>query len=143
MNLEKISGIKIYEYATKEKKGKAIDYKGKEFIIPQPSEIKEVIFKEIYEGKEKFPIKSVGGYSWRGNGSTSEHNQGTAIDINPNENYMIDDGRILAGSFWKPKKSKYSIPLNCETVRIMERYGFYRGFWGNRKDYMHFSYFGT
>ena len=68
---------------------------------------------------------------------------GLAIDINPNENYMIDGKTILSGSFWKPKKSKYSIPLNCETVRIMERYGFYRGFWGERKDYMHFSYFGT
>ena len=56
---------------------------------------------------------------------------------------MIDGKTIISGSFWKPKKNKYSIPLDCETVRIMERYGFRRGFWGDRKDYMQFSYFGT
>ena len=56
---------------------------------------------------------------------------------------MIDNGVILAGSFWNPKKSVYSIPKKCELVKILEKYGFYRGFWGGRKDYMHFSYFGT
>lgn len=99
----------------------------------------KAMFDEIYKAKEKQVIKDIGCYSYR----TGEHMYGLAIDINPNENYMIDGDTILAGSFWKPKKSKYSIPLNCETVRIMERYGFYRGFWGDRKDYMHFSYFGT
>lgn len=100
--------------------------------------IKEM-FNEIYKAKEKQVIKDIGCYSYR----TGEHMYGLAIDINPNENYMIDGDKIISGSFWKPKKNKYSIPLNCETVRIMERYGFTRGFWGNRKDYMHFSYFGT
>lgn len=99
----------------------------------------KAMFNEIYQCKEKQVIKDIGCYSYR----TGEHMYGLAIDINPNENYMIDGGSVLAGSFWNPKKSKYSIPLKCETVRIMERYGFYRGFWGNRKDYMHFSYFGT
>lgn len=99
----------------------------------------KAMFDEIYKAKEKQVIKDIGCYSYR----TGEHMYGMAIDINPNENYMIDGDTILAGSFWKPKKSKYSIPLNCETVRIMERYGFYRGFWGDRKDYMHFSYMGT
>jgi hypothetical protein len=72
---------------------------------------------------------------------------GMAIDINPNENYMIDKvngkKKILSGSYWKPKSDPYSIPADCELVRIMQRYGFYRGDWGDRKDYMHFSYFGT
>ncbi len=99
----------------------------------------KAMFDEIYKCKDKQVIKEIGCYSYR----TGEHMYGLAIDINPNENYMIDNGTVLAGSFWNPKKSKYSIPLKCETVRIMERYGFYRGFWGNRKDYMHFSYFGT
>ncbi|MBQ9984395.1 MAG: M15 family metallopeptidase [Lachnospiraceae bacterium] len=99
----------------------------------------KAMFDEIYKAKQKQVIKDIGCYSYR----TGEHMYGMAIDINPNENYMIDDGQILSGSFWNPKKSKYSIPLDCEMVRIMERYGFYRGFWGDRKDYMHFSYFGT
>lgn len=99
----------------------------------------KAMFDEIYKAKEKQVIKDIGAYSYR----TGEHMYGLAIDINPNENYMIDGKKKLAGSFWNPKKSKYSIPLECETVRIMQRYGFYRGFWGDRKDYMHFSYFGT
>ena len=99
------------------------------------------MFKEIFKSKERIPIHSIGGYSWRG--GRSEHNEGLAIDINPVENYMIDDGVIQAGSFWSPKTNPYSIPLKCDMVKIMQKYGFYRGFWGNRKDYMHFSYFGT
>lgn len=101
------------------------------------------MFKEIYKTKERFPIHDIGCYSWRGKGSTSEHCIGTAFDINANENYMIDNGKVLAGSFWNPKKSKYSIPLKCDLVKILEKYGFSRGLWGSRKDYMHFSYLGT
>ena len=55
----------------------------------------------------------------------------------------IDGKKVLAGSYWKPKKDPYSIPNNSQFVKIMKRYGFYRGAWGKRKDYMHFSYFGT
>jgi hypothetical protein len=101
------------------------------------------IFKEIYNGKERFPIKTLGCYSWRGDSSTSEHCTGLAIDINWEENYMIDNGVILSGKYWKPDEDPYSIPLDSEVVTIMEKYGFTRGFWGNRRDYMHFSYFGT
>lgn len=101
------------------------------------------MFKEIYKSKERFPIHDIGCYNWRGKGSASEHCIGTAFDINSNENYMIDNGQVLAGSFWKPKKSRYSIPLKCKLVSILNKYGFSRGFWGNRKDYMHFSYLGT
>ena len=104
--------------------------------------VKEM-FKEIYKSKERFPIHEMGCYNWRGNSSTSEHCLGLAFDINSNENYMIDGKKVLAGSFWKPKKNKYSIPLNCKLVKILEKYGFERGLWGSRRDYMHFSYFGT
>lgn len=107
----------------------------------------EKIFDEIYKGKEKFPIKAVGGFSWRGDGSTSEHNQGTAIDINPNENCMVEgNGTISSGSYWKPGTDPYSIPADGEVVKIFKKYGFRWGGLGwssGRKDYMHFSYFGT
>lgn len=100
------------------------------------------IFKEIYSGKEKFPIHNIGGYQWRTNG-TSEHCSGLAIDINPTENYMIDGGVVKSGKFWKPGKNPYSIKEDGDVVRIMERYGFSWGIWGERRDYMHFSYFGV
>lgn len=103
----------------------------------------KAMFNEIYKSKERFPIHDIGCYSWRGKKSTSEHCEGLAFDINANENYMIDNGKILAGSLWKPKKNRYSIPLNCKLVSILEKYGFYRGLWGSRRDYMHFSYFGS
>ena len=99
----------------------------------------EQIFREIYYSKEQQVIHAIGGYSYR----TGEHMYGLAIDVNPNENYMIDGDQILSGSYWKPDEDPYSIPLECDFVRIMEKYGFSRGFWGDRKDYMHFSYFGT
>ena len=94
------------------------------------------IFREIYRGKEKFPIKDIGGYSWRGDNSTSKHKMGVAIDINPNENYMPG----VVGSFWKPGKNPYSMKTNGVVVRTMRKYGF---LWGaSFSDYMHFSYFG-
>jgi hypothetical protein len=102
----------------------------------------EQMFKEIYKSKERFPIHDIGCYSWRSNNPSSQHCVGLAFDINANENYMIDGGKVLSGSCWKPKKNPYSIPLKCELVKILEKYGFSRGFWGDRKDYMHFSYFG-
>jgi hypothetical protein len=103
----------------------------------------KLIFKEIYEGAEKFPIYSVGGYSWRGNG-TSEHNWGIAIDINADENYMIKDGAVVAGSLWQPGVNKYSIPEDGDVVRAFAKYGFAWGgnAWKSSNDYMHFSYFG-
>lgn len=103
------------------------------------------IFKEIYEGKEKFPIHSIIGYGWRGNGSSSEHNQGLAIDVNPDENYFYDfyNKTILAGTCFKPGKNPYSIPEYGEVEKIFEKYGFTRGRWSTRTDYMHFSYFGV
>lgn len=101
------------------------------------------IFKEIYEGEEKFPIKNVGGYSWRGESSNSEHCCGVAIDINWEENYLIDNGVIISGKLYQPGVNPYSIPTDGEVAKIMNKYGFRQGIWGNRCDYMHFSYFGT
>lgn len=101
------------------------------------------IFKEIYEGKERFPIKNVSGYTWRGETSNSEHCCGLAIDINWEENYLIDNGVIISGKLYQPGINPYSIPTDGEVAKIMNKYGFSQGIWGNRCDYMHFSYFGT
>lgn len=103
------------------------------------------IFKEIYNGKEKFPIKDVSCYSWRGNGAYSQHGAGLAIDINPNENAQFDGdtGKVKVGSFWKPGKNPYSIKPDGDVVRIFEKYGFGWGSWFWDPDYMHFSYYGT
>lgn len=134
----KIIKIKVWDFKNG-KKGKKVTKTKYLTVNKRLAPSVKAMFDEIYKSKEKQVIKDIGCYSYR----TGEHMYGMAIDINPNENYMIDGKKVLAGSYWNPKKSKYSIPLNCETVRIMERYGFYRGFWGDRRDYMHFSYFGT
>jgi len=101
------------------------------------------IFKEIYNDPSKFPIHELSGYDWRG--GHSEHNTGTAIDINWTENYMVNiaTGKITAGKYWKPGVDPYSIPKNGVVAKIFKKYGFSQGDWGNSKDYMHFSYFGT
>lgn len=101
------------------------------------------IFKEIYEGEELFPIHYLGGYS---QGGKSEHTIGTAVDINPNENFYCDpNGNALVGNYWKPGEDPYSIPLDGEVVAIFSKYGFTQGiYWrSGYKDYMHFSYFAT
>ena len=102
------------------------------------------IFTEIYNGDEHFPIYSVGGYSWRGDG-TSEHNWGLAIDINPDENYYVYHGVPTTGSHWTPGEDPYSIPEDGDVVRAFAKYGFAWGgnAWTRTQDYMHFSYFGT
>jgi len=102
------------------------------------------VFREIFEGQEKFPIYSVAGYAWRP-GNTSEHNWGLAIDINPNENYMItSSGVIVAGAFWDPANNPCSIPENGDVVTAFNKYGFTWGgnAWKSSNDYMHFSYLG-
>ncbi len=100
------------------------------------------IFTEIFNGDERFPIKNVGGYAWRG--GTSEHNYGLAVDINYNENYMIKDGEILSGSLWEPGENPYSIPEDGDVAAAFAKYGFTWGgtAWKSNNDYMHFSYQG-
>lgn len=102
-----------------------------------------LVFEEIYNGDEKFPIRDVGGYAWRG--GKSEHNGGTAIDINYNENYCIYNNGTTIGNYWKPYEDQYSITPYGDVVNAFERRGFTWGgdAWRNPRDYMHFSYLGT
>lgn len=45
---ESIRNVKLYDYAFKEKNGKAIQYNGKEFNIPSFEELKQSVFSEIF-----------------------------------------------------------------------------------------------
>ena len=103
------------------------------------------IFAEIEASG--FPIKSAACYNWRGmagnTNTTSHHSYGVACDINPNENYMIRDGVIISGSYWKPGEDPYSIEENGSVVSIFAKYGWvWGGSWKSSKDYMHFSFTG-
>lgn len=106
------------------------------------------VFDEIFAGDEKFPIYSVGAYAWRApmaSGRLSEHNLGTAIDINPDHNYCLYSDGSSVGSLYLPYENPYSITPYGDVVRAFERYGFTWGAdsWRSPKDYMHFSYLGT
>ena len=104
----------------------------------------KLCFQEIYECEAKYPIKSIVSY-WTDD-RRSEHNPGTALDINPTENaYFDNNGNVLSGSLFDPQNNPYSIPVDGEIQQIFEKYGFTRGiYWRNGyKDYMHFSFFGT
>jgi hypothetical protein len=101
------------------------------------------VFGEYFNGQERFPIQSIGGFAIRA--KRSEHNYGTAIDINPNENFMVGPSGITAGSYWDPGRSRYSIAPDSELVKAFERHGWYwaGNGWGSTYDYMHFSFMGT
>lgn len=107
------------------------------------------IFTEIFEDAEQFPIKNVGGYSWRNTamGKISEHSYGTCIDINSDENYYCyaDTGKAIVGSFWKPLENPYSITPDGSVVRTFAKYGWAWGgnAWSRLHDYMHFTYLGN
>ncbi len=107
--------------------------------------IYKAIFQEIFDGDEKFPIYDVGCYSWR----TGEHSQGTAVDINPNENMEATinaDGSLTptCGTHWSPDTDPYSIKEGGDVYNAFTRYGFKWGgnAWQSKRDYMHFSFFG-
>lgn len=99
------------------------------------------IFEDIYNGEEKFPIKSYGAYAYRT--GRSEHSSGTAIDINSNENYFVEwNGTIKVGALWEPGTNPYSIPADGDVVRAFNRYGWKWSpdmRWDSGADYMHFS----
>ena len=102
------------------------------------------IFQEIYECEEQYPINSI--ISYWSDGGNSEHNPGTAIDINYLSNPYVDpDGTVITGEKFDPENDPYSIPVGGEIEQIFEKYGFTRGiYWkSGYKDYMHFSFFGT
>ncbi|MBE7015898.1 MAG: hypothetical protein E7417_03635 [Ruminococcaceae bacterium] len=106
------------------------------------------IFTEIFNDPERFPIKNLGGFSWRNtaSGSVSEHSYGTCIDINWEENYYCyaATGEAITGNYWKPYEDPYSIPAESSVVRIFKKYGFKWGgdAWTTLRDYMHFTYLG-
>lgn len=100
------------------------------------------IFDEIYNNQLQFPIKSASGYTYRttaSNSRLSEHAYGTAIDINPNENYCVYSNGTTVGSYYKPYEDPYSVVP--EIINIFRKYNF--GWGGSFEDYMHFSYFGS
>ena len=95
----------------------------------------------IYNGSEKFPIKSLGGYNWRSNGLTSLHSTGRAIDINPDENPQISaDGEVLVGKKWEPGINPYSITPDGDVVKAFSKKGWTWGAGFSRADYMHFDF---
>ncbi len=102
----------------------------------------ELVFEDIFNGEEKFPIKSIGAYAWRGDGG--EHNGGTAIDINADENYCLYGNGTIIGKYWRPYEDEFSITPYGDVVNAFEKYGFTWGgdAWRNPRDYMHFSYLG-
>lgn len=107
------------------------------------------IFIEIFNGSEKFPISDVGSYAWRPS-PTSEHRWGTAIDINYDANMEATinaDGTMTptTGTHWTPGEDPLSIPENGDVYNAFTKYGFSWGgnAWRSKRDYMHFSYFGT
>jgi len=100
------------------------------------------IFEAIFNDPERQPIRAAdtGAFSNRGN-TSSLHNYGLAIDINWNANYFIRDGRVIAGSHWKPGEDVFSLPPNGSVVRAFREHGwFWGGHWTNPIDYMHFGY---
>lgn len=117
-------------------------------VLAQIADKVEAVFDEIFNGSEQFPIYSVGAYAWRepmNSGRYSEHNFGTAIDINPNENYCLYSNGSIVGECYKPYENPYSITPYGDVVKAFEKYGFTWGAdsWRSPKDYMHFSYLGT
>lgn len=109
------------------------------------------IFTEIFNDPEQFPILDAGGYDWRGDRATGEHNCGTAIDLNWRQNYQVRNQKALAGDHWLPGEDPYSIPPEGSVVRIFRAHGWAWGgdawaaSWDKGSgyhDYMHFSYMG-
>lgn len=110
------------------------------------------IFTEIYNDPEQFPFADGGGYSWRESSPNSEHNHGTAVDVNVDANFQVRDGAALVGTHWTPGEDPYSVTPGGSVVRTFAEHGWA---WGGNEwaghsdasygyhDYMHFSYLGT
>lgn len=108
----------------------------------------KAIFGEIYNSPERPPIKDASGYAWRSpmsGGSMSEHNYGTVIDLNYNENYCVYKSGQQIGTFYDPESSIFSFSPTGAVVQTFAKYGW---LWGGNawvsgtKDYMHFTYLG-
>ena len=106
------------------------------------------IFDEIYQSPVKAPIKDATAYSWRNamsSGTYSDHNYGTAIDLNYNENYCVYASGTVVGTFYDPDNSVYSFPANGVVIQTFAKYGWLWGgnAWVNGTvDNMHFTYLG-
>lgn len=107
----------------------------------------------IVDGKEtksegKPVIKDAIAYGWRNSmtsGLYSDHNYGTAIDLNYNENYTRYANGMTIGSFYDPDESIYSFRPEGKVVQTFAKYGWLWGgnAWVNGTvDYMHFTYLG-
>ncbi|NLA86951.1 MAG: hypothetical protein GX847_06630 [Clostridiales bacterium] len=100
----------------------------------------ELIFSDIYNDPEKFPIYALGGARYS---DTLRHSWGCAIDINPNENYYINyrTGQTVGSFCYKNGSSPYCITPNSSVVRAFAKYGWGWGGqgWSTAADYMHFS----
>lgn len=146
-NMKEID-IKVWDFDTKtgEKVTKILKLTVNKKISDEVAEI----FNLIYEHDEKFPIKSVVGYTWRApygaNNRISEHNYGTAIDINWAENPQVINGAAVTQGSWQPGVNPYSIPAEGSVVKIFKSYQWAWGgdAWGSHnRDYMHFSFLGN
>ena len=103
------------------------------------NDVKE-IFHEIHKGKEKFPIKNLIGYSWRGS-FKSLHSTGRAIDLNPEENPQVNSsGKAIVGKSWEPNSNPYSIKPDGDVVRAFTKRGWIWGANFRTRDYMHFGF---
>lgn len=103
------------------------------------NDVKE-IFHEIHKGKEKFPIKNLIGYSWRGS-FKSLHSTGRAIDLNPEENPEVNsNGKAIVGKSWQPGSNPYSIKADGDVVRAFTKRGWIWGANFRTRDYMHFGF---
>ena len=103
------------------------------------NDVKE-IFHEIHKGKEKFPIKNLIGYSWRGS-FKSLHSTGRAIDLNPEENPQVNsNGKAIVGKSWQPGSNPYSIKPDGDVVRAFTKRGWIWGANSRTRDYMHFGF---
>ena len=123
------------------KNGKKVSSRAKIQVLNLLADEVKEIFTEIYNGPEKFPIKSVGGYNWRPNGIESLHSLGRAIDINPDENPQLSpDGVVLVGKKWEPYQNPYSITPEGDVVRAFTSRGWVWGANYTRPDYMHFDF---
>ncbi len=106
------------------------------------------IFEEIFYSDDKPPIKDAIAYGWRNSmasGLYSDHNYGTVIDLNYNENYTVYASGTTIGTFYDPEESIYSFPPDGTVVQTFAKYGW---LWGGNAwingtvDYMHFTYLG-
>ena len=103
------------------------------------NDVKE-IFHEIHKGKEKFPIKNLIGYSWRGS-FKSLHSTGRAIDLNPEENPQVNsNGKAIVGKSCQPGSNPYSIKHDGDVVRAFTKRGWVWGANFRTRDYMHFGF---